>query len=231
MIIHEHQHEPHTVSNEFITAKDIDIVVTGVKHMLASDCNDCNDHSNHIVTTAPLTQLVEQYSVNIQFRMLPLGMYAQQLLTHRVKISNQIMRQQFGTYYDCVQSRLSEYYGEQCIYAENLQLPGFHVYTNSSTSELARYSIVNYHQDRFDQLESLGWAGSIDSWIIPLEIPRGGSGLQWSQGIHQYQPGQLIMWPGRLRHTIAGFELEPGEARITGQMHVVHDHKGLVIFW
>jgi hypothetical protein len=164
--------------------------------------------------------------------MLPLGMYAQTLVQQDVASNNRIMSHELGHYYDMIKDRLSQYYGVECQYAANLQLPGFHIYSNISSVAQAQYSIVNYHQDRFDQLASLGFGGKIDSWVIPIMVPATGSGLMTDRGFYAYQPGDLIMWSGRVRHAVAQFQLAPGETRKTWQMHVVHDHDhGPVIFW
>jgi hypothetical protein len=211
------------VKTHMFTAHQLHHIDTQVHHMI--------QHSG-IATTNALTDQVQRWSKNLVMHMLPLGLYAHTLDQALVSTVNARMCEQWHTQYHDIQAVITGHYGAACVYAERLQRPGFHVYTNSHAHDTAHYVIERWHQDRFDQLTQLGYRGGVDSWVIVIRVPESGAGLLTAAGLLAYAPGDVIMWPGVVPHAIAPFSLAPGERRVTWQMHVVRDlHRGPVIFW
>jgi hypothetical protein len=211
------------VKTHMFTAHQLHHIDTQVDHMI--------QHSG-IATTNTLTDQVQRWSKNLVMHMLPLGLYAHTLDQAMVPTVNARMCEQWHRQYHDIQAVITGHYGTTCVYAEDLQRPGFHVYTNCHAHDTAHYTIERWHQDQFDQLTQLGYGGGVDSWVIVIRVPQSGAGLSTTAGHLAYAPGDVIMWPGVTPHAIAPFRLAPGERRVTWQMHVVRDlHRGPVIFW
>jgi|LauGreDrversion4_2_1035121.scaffolds.fasta_scaffold04138_6 hypothetical protein len=177
--------------------------------------------------------------------MLPAGMYSKSFNKTEIPESNSIMLQHFSGVYEKLKSKLAEYYQRPVNYHPSLQLPGFHIFSNTKDTTTS-YNRVNFHKDAFAELSDYIPVGRIASIIVPIELPAAGGSLVFNETrsigdrrvvsmetdkTFLYLPGMMAIWSGRLMHSIGPFSLEAGEYRITLQMHVNLTRSQGTVFW
>ena len=177
--------------------------------------------------------------------MLPAGMYSNKYDSQGIVDSNMIMMGKFSAYYNKLKNTLASYYQRPVNFHPNLQLPGFHVFSNTKDTT-SFYSKVNFHIDFFKSIENYMVLGTMESIIIPIELPESGGSLIYNttrprdsryvaniatDERFNYTLGMIAVWPGNLMHSIGPITLSPTEHRITMQMHInLTDRQGIV-FW
>jgi hypothetical protein len=169
---------------------------------------------------------------------------------------NPILASNFPLLYDRLSERLTEITGIPTKYADNMALPGFHIFLYSKTFE---YPIAHTHFDL--QFQTLKWEyEKVDldhpiSFTCPIVMPKTGSGLNWweitredtkdlsEEGVDDlkrsketlyfpYKLGNIILHEGLVLHQIApSKDLEENDERITLQGHGLVCDGVLRLYW
>lgn len=177
--------------------------------------------------------------------MLPAGMYSKIYDSAGVEDSNAVMMEAFSDLYEKVRSRLEAHYKIPVVFHKSLQLPGFHVFSNTNPNSTSRYDRVNFHKDAFDEIHYHMPVGRVESIIVPIELPVTGGSLKFNESrasserfvlrdddqTFVYKQGTMSVWSGELYHSIGPFTLGPNEYRITMQMHTNVTKEKVTIFW
>lgn len=210
------------------------------------DQNERNDIRTKVLALKDRWKIViSNQEEHIVGAMLPAGMYSKNYNEAEVPESNDIMMRNFSAVYKKVKNRLGEYYQRPINFHSDLQLPGFHVFSNTKNTT-STYNRVNFHKDAFDEINYYMPVGRIDSIIVPIELPAAGGTLVFNEfrtnaerrlsvmdndQSFTYTPGMMAIWSGDLMHSIGPMTLEPGEYRITLQMHVNLTNGQGTVFW
>lgn len=179
--------------------------------------------------------------------MLPAGMYSKQFDPAKVSANNTYMQENFSSLYEKIVKRLETHYQRKVEFHPDLQLPGFHVFSNTDPDNASVFNRTNFHKDAFEELQYYIPVGNIDSIIVPVDLPDTGGSLLYNQfrlvskdrytesmendHVFNYTQGSMSVWDGNLTHSIGKFTLEPGEYRITLQMHTNITKGKVTIFW
>lgn len=175
-----------------------------------------------------LLHLATPYSGTSSLYMLPLGLYVSQHHEPDTKIKT-TMLETFDWLYFKLFEKISDIYGMTCTMHENLNPPGFHIFTGKVDS---RTGEPNYHVDKFPMIEDLK-DKEITSWIVPITLPKKPTGLKFKDGEQfYYKEGMLANWSGNNQHAIWPVIQEEGEYRITLQSHsYINDNGSVTVFW
>jgi hypothetical protein len=169
---------------------------------------------------------------------------------------NPILAEHFSWLYDRVAAVVSQHLGAPAAYAENLGLPGFHIYLSS---KLFEKPIASIHCD--SQYSLHDWSGrnaDLDnpvSFTLSIALPKNGGGLNtWDVTYdqvtaqpdgklaelisgreliyHAYQQGHMVMHSGHLLHQAApGRDVQPEDERITLQGHGILAGGAWRLYW
>lgn len=205
------------------------------------DQTECDDIKRKVL----LLNKKKDSDKHISACTLPPGMYTKNYDRNGISDSNKVMMENFSVYYEKIKSRLELHYKHPIDFHPKLQLPGFHIFSNNKDTE-GSWNKVNFHQDVFEEIKRYVKVGTIDSIIIPIELPATGGSLVYntdrkiddrhtfsieSDKKFIYKKGTMAVWPGNLMHSIGPFSLSKGEYRITMQMHINLVEAQGTVFW
>lgn len=209
---------------------------------------ECNELKEKVLALRDQWQVViPSNEEKILGCMLPAGMYSKKFDPAKVSANNTYMQENFSSLYEKVTKRLKNYYQREVGYHPTLQLPGFHIFSNTDPDNASVFNRINFHKDAFATLCDYIPVGTIDSIIVPVNLPSLGGSLIYNQfrkvikdrytesmeydHEFNYTQGSMSIWSGNLTHSIGKFTLEPGEYRITLQMHTNVTKEKVTIFW
>lgn len=159
---------------------------------------------------------------------------------------NPLLKEHFSWLYERVTGLLGEHLGAPATCAENLAVPGFHIFIESNIFEL---SVASIHCDSQYRLHD--WSGKDAdlgnpvSFTLSIALPKNGGGLNtWDVSYdeilarasekledptcgrelvyHAYRRGHMAVHSGHMLHQIApGKDLQPEDERITLQGHAI----------
>lgn len=208
--------------------------------------NECKEIKENVLALRSRWKLViPSKEEQILGCMLPAGMYSKNYDSAGVEDSNAVMMEAFSGLYEKVRSRLEAHYKIPVAFHKSLQLPGFHVFSNTNPDSTSSYDRVNFHKDAFDEIHYHMPVGRVESIIVPIELPVTGGSLKFNESrasserfvlrdddqTFVYKQGTMSVWSGELSHSIGPFTLEPGEYRITLQMHTNVTKEKVTVFW
>lgn len=172
----------------------------------------------------------------------------------KVKQCNPILKEKFGWLYQILIEKLKQNLGQECVFDENLSLPGFHIYKQQMPDGGKIHFDMQYLQVPWGNIELLNLKKTASQTLV-LELPVAGSGLcYWPdftgqlkktdvvdtvnldkgrEEIKEYQKGNLYYFEGRLLHQIRpNKNFVEGDLRITLQSHTVWNQNGYwIVYW
>jgi hypothetical protein len=186
--------------------------------------------------------------------LLPAGLYTQRYHPERYTkfqiAARASMMEELGWVYTKLIETTEEWYGKRAVFSPNLMYPGFHVFVGPVSNkplnddpELAeKYwhaKQSRYHVDAFPQSFEELESQHIESFIVPIQLPKHETQLWWLNpyvsldevNYLPYTEGMLGHWHGQYPHAIGDVVLEDGEARITLQFHVCIKQDSVTLFW
>ncbi|MGI8745777.1 MAG: hypothetical protein ACR2NN_25015 [Bryobacteraceae bacterium] len=169
---------------------------------------------------------------------------------------NPILRENMDWLYRRVQGALEPVLGSPVRYAENLALPGFHIYLSSKVFEKpiasihcdSQYNLHEWNYPDADLTQPI-------SFTLSIALPKNGGGLNvWDvnyQDIagltppeiaglmssrkpvyHSYRVGHLVLHSGHVVHQAApGVDVQPEDERITLQGHGLYANGAWQLYW
>jgi hypothetical protein len=166
-----------------------------------------------------------------------------------------------ASYLDASQNNQAEYYDRAkqsaVSYAENLALPGFHIFQADRQFEqpiAAIHTDVNHQLFTWHSDEPIDFDRSL-SFTLAISLPKLGGGLNlWdlshheiierppaevkgliesrSKSFHPYKIGSLVLHSGNIVHQIAaGKNLQADDERITLQGHSLYCQGSWQLYW
>lgn len=177
----------------------------------------------------------------------------------RARVTNPVLRREFGPLIDAVLGALAEYVGAPVRIDDELSVPGFHIFLAREFGD--RSPTASLHFDL--QYEHLRWDAhggeepeTQISFTLPVALPHNGGGLlvwnmkwqetkQLSKEEHvaklksrgepeyvDYRNGVLAVHGGHHLHQIAPFrEHSPDDERVTLQGHAIRCRDGWWAYW
>jgi len=146
---------------------------------------------------------------------------------------NNILLNNFADLYTTVNEWLSKKFKTPVCLAENLSIPGFHIFPSSQKS----IGISGkWHVDLPHKILNIETKTS-GAYTVAIKIPSLGAGIDWidHEGCKNYLPyteGNIILHSGSDLHRIASIKkhvLE--EYRITLQGHIINRNNKLEVYW
>ena len=174
--------------------------------------------------------------------------------------TNPLLREHFDWLYARVMNKLSVHLQTEVRTADELALPGFHVWQGLSvpTSSLSIHFDLQYLSIPWPNVARSDHSRPL-SFTLPIALPRGGGGLNtWdlsyeeqaahlqankftpveeiarsrTQTFHPYTPGVLMLHSGHTLHQIAAVDKAyPDDERITLQGHGLYCDGAWTIYW
>lgn len=175
----------------------------------------------------------------------------------RSRQSNPLLQKHFGWLYDRLANALSKQLQAAVSYAENLALPGFHIFQADRQFEqpiAAIHTDVNHQLFTWHSDEPIDFDRSL-SFTLAIALPKLGGGLNiWdlshneiverpptevkgliesrSKSFHPYKIGSLVLHSGNIVHQIAaGKNLQVDDERITLQGHSLYCQGSWQLYW
>lgn len=165
--------------------------------------------------------------------------------------TNDVLRSEFADVYDGLASTLAAALGMPVRYAEDLALPGFHIWLGAG---IPREPVTSVHFDlqylRIVKRSAYAGATGTLSFTLPVQLPAAGSSLRvwpderspaWSKRtkgdlpepvVVPYSPGVAVVHTGHLLHQIGMTPVvTEGDIRITLQGHGLVIDDELVCYW
>jgi hypothetical protein len=127
-----------------------------------------------------------------------------------------------------VSSRLATFFNRPVEHLSGSSLPGFHIFTGKGLVS----SQFHVDADYLDRFPTCGFhLGMIYSFVVPLQLPAAGSGLDTKVGHIPYTVDHLFVWRASIPHKIPDIDLLEGESRITYQGHFILQPDKLLYYW
>jgi hypothetical protein len=170
---------------------------------------------------------------------------------HRVGETNGLLREHFGAVYAALAAALATALGLVVHYADDLALPGFHVWTAAGIPQRPTASL-HFDLQYLPVLKRPGYAGATGtvSFTLPIRLPAAGSSLRvWPQFSYpgagsarpgaddpplviEYTPGCAVVHSGHVLHQIGVTDsVRPDDLRITLQGHGLVLGGDLICYW
>jgi hypothetical protein len=176
-------------------------------------------------------------------------------------VCNPVLMENFGDLLDSVCSALARPLDAPVRLADDLALPGFHIFSAPALSTTSRASIhFDLQYERFEPADAVRDFDQYISFTLPLRLPRCGSGLNLWPFTYQkvcafhketrspltiddlaaltdpvyvpYLPGVLVLHSGHQLHQIApASRVDPDDERITLQGHGIWRSGGWHLYW
>ena len=163
------------------------------------------------------------------------------------RAQNRLLYRHFRLAHERVAGFFERRYGALVVFAEELAVPGFHVFTFPRAGE---HGAGGWHVDMlhaqvpFFARHRAEVAGVVN-FTVPFEVPAGGTGMdieedapgspQSGGGAHvwmPYEPGVMVFTEAEYRHRIGSSHcLRDGERRVTLQGHGVLFRGRWILFW
>jgi hypothetical protein len=165
------------------------------------------------------------------------------------RAENRLLYRHFGLVHERVAAFFEQRYGRPVVYAEDLAVPGFHLFGFPGAGE---FSGGSWHIDALEtQVPSLvarrAAISAVVNFTVPFVLPDGGSGLDLEADAPgappgrrgggepitvPYRTGTMVFTETELWHRISGSRcLSPGQRRVTYQGHGVRLDGRWVFFW
>ncbi len=166
--------------------------------------------------------------------------------TQRAQADNRLLYRRFRLAHDRVAGFFEHRYGEPVAYAEELAVPGFHVF---DFADAADYGPGGWHVDALHAQTPLLADRSADisgvvNFTVPFAVPTGGTGMDLQDdlpgsaqrggaaGFASYRPGLMVFTEADYWHRIGSSRtVLPGERRVTLQGHGVRLRGRWILFW
>jgi hypothetical protein len=170
---------------------------------------------------------------------------------------NLLLQKHFGWLYDRLANALSKQLDGSVSYAENLALPGFHIFQAHQEFEqpiAAIHTDVNHQLFTWQSNEEIDFDRSL-SFTLAIALPEFGGGLNlWdlshqeiierpptevkgliesrTKSFHPYKLGRMVLHSGNIVHQIApGKNLQAKDERITLQGHSLYCQGSWQLYW
>ena len=186
--------------------------------------------------------------------LLPAGLYTQRYHPERYTkfqiAARASMMEELGWVYTKLVRTIEEWYGKRVVFSPNLMYPGFHVFVGPVDNRILsvdkrlgeKYWTAHqtrFHVDAFPQSFPEIEEQHIESFIVPIQLPKHETQLWWLNPYVsleevnklRYSEGMLGHWHGQYPHAIGDVVLEEDEARITLQMHCCIKQDSVTLFW
>lgn len=214
---------------ELFTPSEVDSVASAVDSAPAE--------VRHAEASGGLTTLGEPFYRN---RERP-GYYAA-----RARAENRLLYRHFRLVHDRVAAFFEHRYGLPVVYAEELAVPGFHVFEFPSPGS---YEGGGWHVDALEtQVPSLvarrPAITAVVNFTVPFTLPDGGTGMDLEADAAPgrrgggepitvpYRTGTMVFTETELWHRISGSRcLSAGQRRVTYQGHGVRLDGRWILFW
>jgi len=163
------------------------------------------------------------------------------------RAQNRLLYRHFRLAHERVAGFFEHRYGAPVVFAEELAVPGFHVFTFPSAGE---HEAGGWHVDMLHAqvpffARHRAEVGGVVNFTVPFEVPDGGTGMdieddapglsQRGGGAHvrvPYEPGVMVFTEAEYWHRIGrSCCLRDGERRVTLQGHGVLFRDRWVLFW
>ncbi|MCR6485067.1 hypothetical protein M8542_19755 [Amycolatopsis sp. OK19-0408] len=165
------------------------------------------------------------------------------------RAENRVLYRHFRVVHERVAAFFEQRYGLPVVYAEELAVPGFHVFGFEGPGE---YLGGCWHVDVLETQAPCLVARDADitavvNFTVPFELPDGGSGMDLEadgpaataarRGGGQaitvpYRAGRMLFTESEVWHRISGSRcLSPGQRRVTHQGHGVRLDDRWILFW
>ncbi|WP_439380786.1 hypothetical protein [Amycolatopsis lexingtonensis] len=162
---------------------------------------------------------------------------------------NRVLYRHFRLVHERVAAFFEQRYALPVVYADELAVPGFHVFGFDAPGE---YAGGGWHVDALEtQAPSLirraADISAVLTFTVPVELPDGGSGLDLEADVpgvppgHHgggepitvpYRTGTMVFTESELWHRISGSRCRtPGQRRVTYQGHGVRLDGRWIFFW
>jgi hypothetical protein len=169
--------------------------------------------------------------------------------TARARAENRLLYRHFRFVHERVATFFERRYGLPVVYAEDLAVPGFHVFGFPAPGE---YAGGGWHVDALEtQVPSLiarrAAITAVLTFTVPAELPDGGSGMDLEADVPgappgrrgggepitvPYRTGTMLFTESELWHRISASRcLTPGRRRVTYQGHGVLLDGRWIFFW
>lgn len=165
----------------------------------------------------------------------------------RARAENRPQYRHFRVAHERVATFFEHRYGLPVVYAEDLAVPGFHVFTFTRPGV---YEGGGWHVDGLhDQVPYFAAhrheVRGVVNFTVPFEVPDGGSGMDLEDDVPgsgrsgggeaatvPYQPGVIVFTESEYWHRIAASHCHaPAQRRVTLQGHGVRFRDRWVLFW
>jgi hypothetical protein len=170
---------------------------------------------------------------------------------------NPVLQKHFGWLYDRLANALSKQLDGAVSYAENLALPGFHIFQAHQEFEqpiAAIHTDVNHQLFTWPSNQEIDFDRSL-SFTLAIALPEFGGGLNlWdlsheeiierpptevkgliesrTKSFHPYKLGSMVLHSGNIVHQIApGKNLQTDDERITLQGHSLYSQGSWQLYW
>ncbi len=177
----------------------------------------------------------------------------------RARRTRRLLWEGFGWLYESLSAVLAEHLQAPVRYAENLALPGFHVWLSEAVFTKPQAPV------HFDlQYKAFEWPPGTDisrllSFTLPVRLPRAGGGLNvWDATYEQFQTalrrgwiegaadlqrfhtrtyvpytvGRMVIHSGHILHQVAPTSrVEPDDERLTLQGHGIWCDDRWILYW
>jgi hypothetical protein len=167
--------------------------------------------------------------------------------TRCARRDNRRLYRHFRFAHDAVAAFFERRYQAPVVFAEELAVPGFHVfeYQRAGAHDGGSWHFDMLHQQVPYFVANAGEVAGVVNFTLPVEVPGGGTGMDLCDdepgAVHlgtgtpvraAYEPGVLVFTEREYWHRIGGSTcLRDGERRVTLQGHGVHFRGRWVLFW
>lgn len=166
------------------------------------------------------------------------------------RAENRALYRHFRLVHERVATFFEQRYALPVVYADELAVPGFHVFGFDAPGE---YEGGSWHVDALEtQAPALLARGAgvtaVVNFTVPFELPDGGSGMDLEADVPgarpgtrrgggqpitvPYRAGTMLFTESEVWHRISGSRcLSPGQRRVTYQGHGVRLDDRWILFW
>ncbi|HET9141632.1 hypothetical protein [Actinophytocola sp.] len=167
--------------------------------------------------------------------------------TDRARAENHVLYQHFRLAHDRVAAFFEQRYGAPVVYAQELAVPGFHVFDFERPGDFdgggwhldLLHTQVPYFAGRHFRI------ADVVNFTVPFEVPDGGSGMDLEDDLPgarapgggaavtvPYRPGTMLFTEAEHWHRIGASHCHtPGQRRITLQGHGVRLDTHWLLYW
>lgn len=169
--------------------------------------------------------------------------------TERARAENRLLYRHFRLVHERVATFFEHRYGLPVVFAEELAVPGFHLFAFAAAGE---YEGGGWHIDALERqvpslFARLADITAVVNFTVPFVLPDGGSGMDLEADVPgapagrrgggqpitvPYRVGTMLFTETELWHRISGSRcLSPGQRRVTYQGHGLCLDGRWILFW